>query len=93
MSKRLQILEITREILVEQLGTYRCNDKEALVDDVHLKDHLGADSIDLCMIVVALEDKIGVSFTREDHKSLSSQPTIGNIVDIAYAKLQEKELG
>ncbi len=50
------MLEKIKEILVEQLNC----DADSINEDTSFKDDLGADSLDLYEMVMALEDEYGI---------------------------------
>ena len=56
------------EIVAEQLGT----DKGALVLEANLLDDLGADSLDVVELVMALEEEFGLEISDEDAEKLAS---------------------
>ena len=63
------------EIIEEQLHTTGVE----LTEDLNLKDDLGADSIDLVELVMALEDEYGVEVSYEELEK--KVKTIGDIVE------------
>ena len=59
------MLEKIKEILVEQLNC----DADSINEDTSFKDDLGADSLDLYEMVMALEDEYGIEIHRsQSHK-------------------------
>lgn len=63
------------EIIEEQLHTTGVE----LTEDLNLKDDLGADSIDLVELVMALEDEYGIEVSYEELEK--NVRTIGDIVE------------
>lgn len=63
------------EIIEEQLHTTGVE----LTEDLTLKDDLGADSIDLVELVMALEDEYGIEVSYEELEK--KVKTIGDIVE------------
>lgn len=76
-----EILEKVVEIVTEKLGV----DAEEVTLDSDLTEDLGADSLDLVDLVMALEDEFGVKVEDEDVENIA---TIGDIVNYI-----SKELG
>jgi acyl carrier protein len=71
-----------RELIAEQLGVTI----EQVVTDANLVSDLGADSLDVVELVMALEDELGVEVPDEDAQKLV---TVGAV--LAY--LKEKGVG
>ena len=68
------MLEKMREIIAEQLN---CDEGEINVD-TSFKDDLGADSLDLFELVMALEDEYSVKIPAEELQELT---TVGAVID------------
>lgn len=68
------MLEKMREIITEQLN---CDEGEINVD-TSFKDDLGADSLDLFELVMALEDEYSVEIPAEELQELT---TVGAVID------------
>ena len=68
------MLEKMREILAEQLNC----DGETIGLDTSFKDDLGADSLDLFELVMALEEEYGLEIPAEE---LSDVETVGDIIE------------
>ena len=68
------MLEKMREIIAEQLNC----DGETIGLDTSFKDDLGADSLDLFELVMALEEEYGLEIPAED---LSDVETVGDIIE------------
>ena len=73
------MLEKMREIIAEQLN---CDEGEINVD-TSFKDDLGADSLDLFELVMALEDEYSVEIPAEDLENLL---TVGDVMQYLKAK-------
>ena len=68
------MLEKVKEIVEENLGA----DINTLTEETSFKDDLGADSLDLFEMVMALEEEYGKEIPTEDLEQLT---TIGEVVD------------
>ena len=68
------MLEKIKEILVEQLNC----DADSINEDTSFKDDLGADSLDLYEMVMALEDEYGIEKLE----------TVGDVMDY----IRDKEI-
>ena len=75
------MLEKMREIIAEQLNC----DGETIGLDTSFKDDLGADSLDLFEMVMALEEEFNVEIPTEDLEGIQ---TIGDVE--AYIQNREK---
>lgn len=63
-----------KEIIAEQLGT----DESEIKPESSFKDDLGADSLDLFELVMALEEEYGIEIPSEDLESIT---TVQQIMD------------
>ena len=68
------MLEKMREIIAEQLNC----DGETIGLDTSFKDDLGADSLDLYEMVMALEDEYGIEIDTDELTDLS---TVGDFME------------
>ena len=68
------MLEKIKEIVAESLNA----DVDTLTEETSFKDDLGADSLDLFEMVMALEEEYGKEIPTEDLEQLT---TIGEVVD------------
>ena len=68
------MLEKMREIIAEQLNC----DGETIGLDTSFKDDLGADSLDLFELVMALAEEYGLEIPAEE---LSDVETVGDIIE------------
>ena len=68
------MLEKVKEIVAENLGA----DINTLTEETSFKDDLGADSLDLFEMVMALEEGYGKEIPTEDLEKLT---TIGEVVE------------
>ena len=67
------MLEKIKEILVEQLNC----DADSINEDTSFKDDLGADSLDLYEMVMALEDEYGIEIAVSyTHLTLPTTPYV-----------------
>ncbi len=71
-----------RELIAEQLGVT----VDQVVTDANLVSDLGADSLDVVELIMALEDELGVEVPDEDAQKLA---TVGAV--LTY--LKEKGVG
>ena len=74
MKEIKDMLEKMREIIAEQLNC----DGETIGLDTSFKDDLGADSLDLFELVMALEEEYGMEIPAEE---LSDVETVGDIIE------------
>ena len=71
--KKEKKTERMKEIIAEQLNT----DAAAITEESSFKDDLGADSLDLFEMVMALEDEYSVEIPAEDLQNLL---TVGDVM-------------
>ncbi|MDN5276910.1 MAG: acyl carrier protein [Clostridiales bacterium] len=76
------IFEKVRDIIVEQLGV----DAEEVTLDSKFIDDLGADSLDIVELIMALEEEFDMEIPDEDAEKIS---TVGDVVE--YIKAHSKE--
>ena len=74
MKEIKDMLEKMRDIIAEQLNC----DGETIGLDTSFKDDLGADSLDLFELVMALEEEYGLEIPAEE---LSDVETVGDIIE------------
>jgi acyl carrier protein len=68
------IIEKVKEIIADQLGI----DEEEIVSDASFIDDLGADSLDLVELIMALEEEFDMEIPDEDAEKIN---TVGDAVD------------
>nr|WP_242963387.1 acyl carrier protein [Lachnoclostridium sp. An14] len=73
------MLERMKEMIAEQLGV----DAESVTEVSSFKEDLGADSLDLFELVMALEDEYSVEIPAEELEKLT---TVGSVMDYLKAK-------
>ena len=67
------MLEEMRKMIAEQLN---CEESE-ITADTSFKDDLGADSLDLFELVMALEEEYGIEIPTEDLEQIA---TVGDVI-------------
>ena len=75
------MLEKMKEIIAEQLGVEE--DEISLETSSSFKEDLGADSLDLFELVMALEDEYSVEIPAEDLEQLA---TVGDVMNYLKGK-------
>lgn len=73
------MLEKMREIIAEQLNC----EEESIQLETSFKEDLGADSLDLFELVMALEDEYSVDIPSEELQKLT---TVGAVIDYLKTK-------
>ena len=73
------MLEKMREIIAEQLNC----DGETIGLDTSFKDDLGADSLELFELVMALEEEYGLEIPAEE---LADVETVGDVIEYLKSK-------
>lgn len=73
------MLEKMKEIIADQLSV----DADSVTETSSFKEDLGADSLDLFELVMALEDEYSVEIPAEDLQELT---TVGQVMDYLKAK-------
>ena len=73
------MLEKMKEIIADQLSV----DADTITEASKFKEDLGADSLDLFELVMALEDEYSVGIPAEDLEKLTS---VGEVMDYLKAK-------
>lgn len=71
---RDELFEKIKGVIVEQLGV----DEDDVAEDAAFVDDLGADSLDIVELVMALEEEFGVSIPDEQAEKIK---TVGDAVD------------
>lgn len=68
------MLEKIKELAAENLGV----DVESITEESSFKEDLGADSLDLFELVMALEDEFGIEIPTDD---LEQIVTVGDVIN------------
>ena len=68
------MLEKMRQILSEQ---FNC-EEDTITEETNFKDELGADSLDLFELVMALEEEYSIEIPADD---LTNLTTVGSVID------------
>jgi acyl carrier protein len=71
--EREEILEKVKAVVIDQLNV----EDEEVVDDASFVDDLGADSLGIVELVMALEEEFGISIPDEDAESIK---TVGDAI-------------
>ena len=71
---RDELFEKVKTVIVDQLGV----EEDDVLDDAAFVDDLGADSLDIVELVMALEEEFGVSIPDEQAEKIK---TVGDAVD------------
>lgn len=66
--EREEILDKVREVIVDQLNA----DADDVTEDASFIDDLGADSLDIVELVMALEEEFGISIPDEEAENIKS---------------------
>ena len=73
------MLEKMKEIIADQLGV----DEDIITEEASFKEDLGADSLDLFELAMALEDTYSVEIPSEE---LEGVTTVGKVMDYLKSK-------
>ena len=73
------MLEKMKEIIADQLSV----DADSITEASSFKEDLGADSLDLFELVMALEEEYGVEIPSEDLEKIT---TVGAVMDYLKSK-------
>ena len=81
----MTIDERVKAIIVEKLGV----PLEKIIPQAHLVDDLGADSLDMVEIMMALEEEFELEMTDEEAEKLLK---ISDILDYTHARVEAANL-
>ncbi|NTW27902.1 MAG: acyl carrier protein [Coriobacteriia bacterium] len=73
-----EVVEKVKAVIVEQLNV----EEDDVTEEASFVDDLGADSLDIVELVMALEEEFGVSIPDEDAESIK---TVGDAVSYIAA--------
>ena len=76
--EREELLEKVKAVIVEQLNV----DDDDVTEDASFVDDLGADSLDIVELVMALEEEFGISIPDEEAENIK---TVGDAVNFISA--------
>jgi len=71
---REEVYERVKEVLSEQLGV----DENEITEEASFQEDLEADSLDLVVLIMELEDQFGIKISDEDAQKIQ---TVGQAVD------------
>ena len=71
--EREEIFDKVKDVIVEQLNV----EEDDVTEDASFVDDLGADSLDIVELVMALEEQFGISIPDEEAESIK---TVGDAV-------------
>ncbi|HSK48779.1 MAG TPA: acyl carrier protein [Coriobacteriia bacterium] len=75
--ERDEILDKVRGVIVEQLNV----DEDVVTEDASFIDDLGADSLDIVELVMALEEEFGISIPDEEAENIKSVGDAVNYIE------------
>ena len=75
------IFEKLQQIIAEQFGV----DEDSITEDTAFEDDLGADSVDLVELVMAMEEEFQIGEVREEE--LTTLATVGDCVEFLRKKM------
>ncbi len=76
--EREEILDKVKEVIVEQLNV----EEDDVIEDASFIDDLGADSLDIVELVMALEEQFSISIPDEEAENIK---TVGDAVEYIKA--------
>jgi acyl carrier protein len=76
------------ECFVKQLVAEHLNRDEVITDNMLLDEDLGADSLDVVEIVMAMEDKFGIDIPDAELENIKS---VGDIINHLSSKLNVED--
>jgi acyl carrier protein len=79
----MTVTEKVKEMIVEQLGV----SESEVVPEAKFIDDLGADSLDIVELIMALEDVYGIEIPDEDAEKME---TVGDAIKYIDQRLAEK---
>ena len=71
------IIEKIKEVLAEQLGI----DAKNIKDDANILEDLGADSLDIIEMLMALEDEYGVTIPDDQINKVKTVQEVANLIE------------
>lgn len=70
-----EVFEKVREVIIDQLGI---EDEESITMDTTFIDDLGADSLDVVELIIALEEEFGIEIPETEAEKVV---TVGDVVN------------
>ena len=76
------VLEKVKNVIIDQLNV----DEEEITLDSSFIDDLGADSLDVVELIMALEEEFDIEIPDEDAEKVS---TVGDVVEYIKSRVEE----
>lgn len=73
-----------RSRLLEMLKNETWEEYDSIEDDMHLRDTLNLDSVDLISLVLTVQNDFNINIESDELESIE---TVGNLLDLLEAKL------
>ena len=80
-----EVFDKIKEIIVEQLGVA----ENSVTEEASFIDDLGADSLDIVELIMALEEEFDIEIPDTDAEKIV---TVGDVVDYIKDNVQKKKL-
>ena len=74
--EREELLEKVKAVIVDQLNV----EEDDVVEDASFVDDLGADSLDIVELVMALEEEFGISIPDEEAENIKTVGDAANYI-------------
>ena len=74
--EREELLEKVKAVIVDQLNV----EEDVVVEDASFIDDLGADSLDIVELVMALEEEFGISIPDEEAENIKTVGDAANYI-------------
>jgi len=82
MGGKFMVLEKVKNVIIDQLNV----DEEEINLDSSFIDDLGADSLDVVELIMALEEEFDIEIPDEDAEKVS---TVGDVVEYIKSRVEE----
>jgi len=76
----MSVFERLKDLIVEQMGV----DEEQIVEEAKFEEDLGADSITVVELVMALEEEFDIEIPDEDSQKMK---TVGDVVKYVESRI------
>lgn len=87
MKTKEEIFNELKDVFRGELGIIRVDHKTSFTLETDLRSDLLVDSLDMCFIINAVDDRFEVSLSNADIEAMGKNITVSKFIDVIYEKM------